>query len=319
MWYQHGLDFFPPVTPICGERFRQFLDVCWPYVDYFTFAGPATNYDDSCLLKDALHPWFDSVVTLSERFGYGPGSTPDRIYRYRATAGAKEAILACYSDIFFRKRSPTGLGGYPKEEGSLFCDLCLYSDKKLFFGSISHEGECFLWPLSEEMRQALVENEDWGVCKWKDEWSRHSLDEYAWCGFGKPEKIKRAEQVLTIKSVVLACTFVKELAAFYSQLLDWPVVEESPERVVVQAPETGIQLVIAYAEDYIPPVYPSQPERQQMMMRLDFCVNKHDYPETVGHAEVLGAQIVEEQIAEQGNWAVLLDPAGHPFSISERN
>ena len=56
-----------------------------------------------------------------------------------------------------------------------------------------------------------------------------------------------------------------------------------------------------------------------MMMRLDFCVNKHDYPETVGHAEVLGAQIVEEQIAEQGNWAVLLDPAGHPFSISERN
>lgn len=88
---------------------------------------------------------------------------------------------------------------------------------------------------------------------------------------------------------------------------------------MVQAPETGIQLVIAYAEDYIPPVYPSQPERQQMMMRLDFCVNKHDYPETVGHAEVLGARIVEEQIAEQGSWAILLDPAGHPFSISERN
>lgn len=56
-----------------------------------------------------------------------------------------------------------------------------------------------------------------------------------------------------------------------------------------------------------------------MMMRLDFCVNKHDYPETVGHAEVLGARIVEEQIAEQGSWAILLDPAGHPFSISERN
>ena len=316
MWYQHwSMD----PTPICGERFRQFLDVCWPYVDYFTFAGPATSYDDSCLLKDALHPWFDSVVTLSERFGYGPGSTPDRIYLYRAAEGAKEAILACYSDIFFRKRSPTGLGGYPKEEGSLFDDLCLYSDKKLFFGSISHEGECFLWPLSEEMRQALVENEDWGVCEWRDEWSRHSLDEYAWRGYGKPEKIKRAEQALTIRSVTLECTFVKELADFYSQLLDWPVVEESPEKIVVQAPETEIQLVIVYAEHYVPPVYPSQLDGQQMMMHLDFCVNQHDYAETIGYAEVLGARVVESSLFMQNNRTVLLDPAGHPFSISDRN
>lgn len=316
MWYRHW-----PMdpTPICGERFRQFLDVCWPYVDYFTFAGPATSYDDSCLLKDALHPWFDSVVTLSERFGYGPGSTPDRIYLYRAAAGAKEAILACYSDIFFRKRSFTGLGGYPIEQCSVFDDLCLYSDKKLFFGSISHEGECYLWPLDEEMRKALVDNEDWVACEGRDERSRHSLDEYAWCGFGKPEKIKRAEQVLTIKSVVLECTFVKELAAFYSQLLDWPVVEESPERVVVQAPETGIQLVIVYAEHYVPPMYPPQPKGQQMMMFLDFCVNQHDYPETIGYAEVLGARVVESSLFMQNNRAVLLDPAGHPFSISDRN
>ena len=313
MWYQHwSMD----PTPICGERFRQFLDVCWPYVDYFTFAGPATSYDDSCLLKDALHPWFDSVVTLSERFGYGPGSTPDRIYLYRATAGAKEAILACYSDIFFRKRSFTG---YPIEKCSVFDDLCLYSDKKLFFGSISHEGECYLWPLDEEMRKALVDNEDWVAYEGRDERSRHSLDEYAWCGFGKPEKIKRSEQVLTIRSVTLECTFVKELADFYSQLLDWPVVEESPERVVVQAPETGVQIVIVYAEHYVPPVYPSQPERQQMMMCLDFCVNQHDYPETVGYAEVLGARVVESSLLMQDNRTVLLDPAGHPFSISDRN
>ena len=316
MWYQHwSMD----PTPICGERFRQFLDVCWPYVDYFTFAGPATSYDDSCLLKDALHPWFDSVVTLSERFGYGPGSTPDRIYLYRATAGAKEAILACYSDIFFRKRSFTGLGGYPIEQCSVFDDLCLYSDKKLFFGSISHEGECYLWPLDEEMRKALVDNEDWVAYEGRDERSRHSLDEYAWCGFGKPEKIKRSEQVLTIRSVTLECTFVKELADFYSQLLDWPVVEESPERVVVQAPETGVQIVIVYAEHYVPPMYPSQPERQQMMMCLDFCVNQHDYPETVGYAEVLGARVVESSLLMQDNRTVLLDPAGHPFIISDRN
>ena len=316
MWYQHwSMD----PTPICGERFRQFLDVCWPYVDYFTFAGPATSYDDSCLLKDALHPWFDSVVTLSERFGYGPGSTPDRIYLYRAVAGAKEAILACYSDIFFRKRSFTGLGGYPIEQCSVFDDLCLYSDKKLFFGSISHEGECYLWPLDEEMRKALVDNEDWVAYEGRDERSRHSLDEYAWCGFGKPEKIKRSEQVLTIRSVTLECTFVKELADFYSQLLDWPVMEESPERVVVQAPETGVQIVIVYAEHYVPPMYPSQPERQQMMMCLDFCVNQHDYPEMIGYAEVLGARVVESSLLMQDNRTVLLDPAGHPFIISDRN
>ena len=119
--------------------------------------------------------------------------------------------------------------------------------------------------------------------------------------------------------MTLECTFVKELADFYSQLLDWPVVEESPERVVVQAPETGVQLVIAYAEHYVPPMYPSQPERQQMMMCLDFCVNQHDYPETVGYAEVLGARVVESSLLMQDNRTVLLDPAGHPFSISDRD
>ena len=56
-----------------------------------------------------------------------------------------------------------------------------------------------------------------------------------------------------------------------------------------------------------------------MMMCLDFCVNQHDYPETVGYAEVLGARVVESSLLMQDNRTVLLDPAGHPFSISDRD
>lgn len=52
-------------TGIIDDFFRQFLDVCWPYVDYFTFSScrddvisEERRYGDFCELKKELNPFF---------------------------------------------------------------------------------------------------------------------------------------------------------------------------------------------------------------------------------------------------------------------
>ena len=51
--------------------------------------------------------------------------------------------------------------------------------------------------------------------------------------------------------------------------------------------------------------------KQQMMLCLEFGVQRDCFHETIGEAVVLGAEIVDEREGE----TTLLDPAGHPFKI----
>jgi sugar/nucleoside kinase (ribokinase family) len=75
--------------------------------------------------------------------------------------------------------------------------------------------------------------------------------------------------------------------------------------------EVGI--AFQYDENYIPPIWPSQPERQQMMAHLDFAVtDKEDLKEAVEKAIMLGAKIASEQYGGE-DWVTMVDPAGHPF------
>ena len=285
-WFAHIFDQNGPI-PFCTDRFRQFLDVCWPHMDFFTLSTYAGMYDDSCPLKDALWPWFASVVTTDAWFGYGPGSYSHRVYRYHAAEGAKETLLSAWN------------------ADSWFEDLCLFSGGKLFFGSISHEHEFFLWPLDADMRR-FVEAENSGVCQRLDEWSRHDLSEYDWGNPGGPIHVGTS-----VQAAVLQCLFVEELSAFYTQLLGWTAAEQDGKRAVIEPPDTGVRLIIEYADDYIPPMYPSMPGKQQMMLCLEFGVQRDCFHETIGEAVVLGAEIVDEREGE----TTLLDPAGHPFKI----
>lgn len=100
------------------------------------------------------------------------------------------------------------------------------------------------------------------------------------------------------------------LAAFYSELLDWPVVHEEPGTVVVQ-PRDSVFMVFQAAEDYVPPVWPPAPGQQRAMMHLDIEVT--DLDAAVADAVALGARVAD--IQPQDNVRVLLDPAGHPFCL----
>lgn len=100
-------------------------------------------------------------------------------------------------------------------------------------------------------------------------------------------------------------------AAFYSGLLDWPVVHQEPGTAIVKPPQDGVFMVSQQAEDYIPPVWPPAPGQQRTMMHRDLEVA--DLDAAVADAVALGARVAEFQ--PQDNVRVLLDPDGHPFCL----
>jgi hypothetical protein len=101
------------------------------------------------------------------------------------------------------------------------------------------------------------------------------------------------------------------LAAFYSQLLEWPVAHEEPGVAIVKPPQDAIYMVFQLAEDYVPPVWPPVAGEQRAMMHLDIEVE--DLETAVADAVALGARLADSQ--PQDNVRVLLDPAGHPFCL----
>jgi catechol 2,3-dioxygenase-like lactoylglutathione lyase family enzyme len=111
--------------------------------------------------------------------------------------------------------------------------------------------------------------------------------------------------------VVLEAPDARELARFYSQLLEWPVAEDEPGWVVLAPPEGGTALSFQTSVDYVRPVWPPAEGRQQMMAHLDLQVEDLDV--AVESALETGATLADFQ--PQDGVRVLLDPAGHPFCL----
>lgn len=96
---------------------------------------------------------------------------------------------------------------------------------------------------------------------------------------------------VTLETVILECKDMEQLISFYSGFLGWPVVFRQEEFIRIQSPENGMGIAVQYAEDYIPPVWPSQEGKQQMMAHLDFGVDRKELKDTIDRAIRLGAQI----------------------------
>lgn len=104
----------------------------------------------------------------------------------------------------------------------------------------------------------------------------------------------------------------QELARFYERLLGWTIFEDSPEWVTL-APsgDAGYNLAFQREQNFVPPVWPSEPGSQLMMLHLDLQVD--DLDEAVKHAIEAGAEPASFQ--PQDEVRVMLDPAGHPFCL----
>jgi len=118
-------------------------------------------------------------------------------------------------------------------------------------------------------------------------------------------------------SITLDCKDHYELAKFYGKLMNWEVLCIDDDWACVYAPGTkqGAYPGILFQRnpEYVPPVWPEQPEDQQQMAHLDFAVN--DLDKAVQHALDCGAKIADEQFGD--SWKVMLDPEGHPFCLCD--
>lgn len=116
----------------------------------------------------------------------------------------------------------------------------------------------------------------------------------------------------TLWSVTLDCADPEALGSFWAAMLDGEVAYTSDNFVGVTIP--GGTWIGAYrVPDHTPATWPDGGTAKQF--HLDISVA--DLDEAVDVAVALGATKAEHQ-PEPDRWRVLLDPAGHPFCVTDQ-
>lgn len=114
--------------------------------------------------------------------------------------------------------------------------------------------------------------------------------------------------VATLKMVTLDCGDPEASATFWSALLGWAVVHAEKDYAMLQGPSSA--LGFGRVENYQRPSWPNTQGSKQF--HFDLAVD--DLDAAAKAAVQLGATVPDEQPGE--TWRVLLDPAGHPFCLT---
>ena len=114
---------------------------------------------------------------------------------------------------------------------------------------------------------------------------------------------------IPLKGVVLDAPDPRELADFYCRLLDWEIDLSDENWVTTVSPPGSTKLSFQYEPNYRPPTWPSETDKQQMMLHLDFQVQNLEAAHQ--HALAVGARPMEWQ--PQSDVRVYADPVGHVF------
>jgi predicted enzyme related to lactoylglutathione lyase len=115
--------------------------------------------------------------------------------------------------------------------------------------------------------------------------------------------------VPTLKMITLDCADVRPLAEFWSALLGWDIAHVQDEYAMLQGP--GVALGVGQVEAFHPPAWPNEHGTKQ----FHFDLACDDISATEARCVTLGATVPAEQPGE--TWRVLLDPAGHPFCLTD--
>lgn len=110
-----------------------------------------------------------------------------------------------------------------------------------------------------------------------------------------------------VHHVVLDCSDPRQLAEFYSALLDQPITYDDGDWVVVSDNDTSSGLAFQRSLNHRRPTWPEPAIPQQL--HLDVMVT--DINSATARAVALGAVRVNDA-------GVLTDPAGHPFCLMTR-
>ena len=97
---------------------------------------------------------------------------------------------------------------------------------------------------------------------------------------------------------------------FYAERAQ-PVAQRDAHGAAIQLGNANAFISFQESDGYVPPTWPAEPGKQQMMLHVDVAVD--DLAEAVAAALELGATLAGVQ--PQQDCTVLLDPAGHPFCL----
>lgn len=117
--------------------------------------------------------------------------------------------------------------------------------------------------------------------------------------------------IKSIIGIAFDCPNANKLADFYVKLSGWEKEISSDDWAAIRTPH-GILMVFQTVEDYEPPVWPWENDKQQQMAHIDFYV--HNLEESMVHALRIGAKKADIQYFDTS--IVMFDPAGHPFCLS---
>ena len=118
---------------------------------------------------------------------------------------------------------------------------------------------------------------------------------------------------VVLGNVMVDCNDEKELQNFYGELLGWEKCELFARPAVSSS--TGIVFLFIEETDYVCPVWPEEPGKQQKQMHFDFQVD--NVPEMVKKAESLGATKAKYQFGGK-DFVTMFDPSGHPFCLCQK-
>ncbi|MGC2940209.1 MULTISPECIES: VOC family protein [unclassified Brevibacterium] len=117
-----------------------------------------------------------------------------------------------------------------------------------------------------------------------------------------------AEPVATLAMVTLDALNAAELGEFYSSILGWPIAYSDENYAMLTGPSHA--LGIGTVPDHQRPNWPDDGHKQ---FHLDLAAD--DVQAAADRCVELGATRADPQPGD--TWVVLIDPAGHPFCISD--
>jgi catechol 2,3-dioxygenase-like lactoylglutathione lyase family enzyme len=117
---------------------------------------------------------------------------------------------------------------------------------------------------------------------------------------------------ITIGDISIDSRNPERLRDFYANLTGWEKRSKyGPELVA----DNGLVILFPDCDfDYIPPVWPEEPGKQQKQMHFNFGVD--DLRAAVAEATRLGATKAASQYGGE-HFITMLDPEGHPFCLCE--
>jgi hypothetical protein len=130
-------------------------------------------------------------------------------------------------------------------------------------------------------------------------------------------KNKTDEIQIKMFNTTIDCKDPRKLADFYVMLMNWELHYQSETEDYIMIGPRDVhqggypQISFQQNPDYIPPVWPEEPNAQQQMMHLDFAVT--DLEKAVQHAIRCSAKVAVTQFCD--THTVMLDPEEHPFCL----